>query len=56
MDKKAKKKIDVLRTRVAKLQMQVAGARRQMDDREELSRLERELASAESELSKLKDS
>jgi hypothetical protein len=56
MDKKAKKKIDVLRTRVHKLQLQVAGAKKQMDDADELARLEKELASAEAELNKLKDS
>ncbi len=56
MDKKAKKKIDVLRQRVQKLQLQVAGAKKQLDDPAELARLERELVSAESELEKLKAS
>ncbi len=56
MDKKVKKKIDVLRTRVQKLQLQVAGAKKQMDEPEELLKLEKELASAEAELNKLKDS
>jgi hypothetical protein len=54
MDKKAKKKIDVLRHRLQKLQQQLAGARKQMDDPEEVQRLERDLAATESELEKLK--
>ncbi|MGD9723075.1 MAG: hypothetical protein AB7O59_17110 [Pirellulales bacterium] len=54
MDKKAKKKQDVLRHRVQKLQQQLAGARRQMDDPDEVRRLEQEIATAEAELAKLK--
>lgn len=54
MDKKAKKKQDVLRHRIQKLQQQLAGARRQMDDPEEVRRLEAEIASAETELAKIK--
>ncbi len=56
MDKKAKKKIDVLHQRLHKLQLQVAGAKKQMDDTEELARLEQELSSAMAELDKLKAS
>jgi hypothetical protein len=54
MDKKAKKKQDVLRHRIQKLQQQLAGARRQMDDPEEVRRLEADIASAEAELAKIK--
>lgn len=54
MDKKAKKKQDVLRQRVQKLQQQLAGARKQMDDPDEVRRLETELATATSELEKIK--
>jgi hypothetical protein len=54
MDKKAKKKQDVLRHRIQKLQQQLAGARRQMDDPEEVRRLEADIASAETELAKIK--
>ena len=54
MDKKAKKKIDVLRQRLAKLHQQLAGARKQMDDADEVRRLEQDIASAESELQKIK--
>jgi hypothetical protein len=54
MDKKLKKKQDVLRQRLQKLQQQLAGARRQMDDVEEVRRLEREVASTTVELEKLR--
>jgi hypothetical protein len=54
MDKKAKKKQEVLHGRLQKLQQQLAGARKQMDDPEEVRRLEREIAAAKAELEKLK--
>jgi hypothetical protein len=54
MDKKAKKKHDVLRQRLQKLQQQLSGARKQMDDPEEVRRLEQEVASTQTELEKLK--
>lgn len=54
MDKKAKKKIDVLRQRLQKLHQQLAGARKQMDDPDEVKRLEQDIATAESELQKIK--
>ena len=54
MDKKAKKKQDVLRQRLHLLQQQLSGARKQMDDREEVRRLEKDVATTESELAKLK--
>ena len=54
MDKKAKKKHDVLRQRLQKLQQQLAGARKQMDDPDEVRRLEQDVATTQSELEKLK--
>jgi len=54
MDKKIKKKQDVLRQRLQKLQQQLSGARKQMDDVEEVRRIEQELAATEAELQKLK--
>lgn len=54
MDKKAKKKQDVLRQRLQKLQQQLAGARKQMDDPEEVRRLEQDIAVAQAELEKIK--
>ena len=56
MDKKAKKKIDVLRHRLQKLQQQLAGAKKQMDDADEVRRLESDVAAAEAELEKLNKS
>ena len=54
MDKKIKKKQDVLRQRLQKLQQQLAGARRQMDDAEEVRRLDAEVVATTAELEKLK--
>ena len=54
MDKKAKKRTDVLRSRIANLQQQLAGARKQMDDPDEVKNLEKQLAAAEAELAKIK--
>jgi hypothetical protein len=54
MDKKIKKKQDVLRQRLQKLQQQLAGARRQMDDPEEVRRLDQDVAATAAELEKLK--
>jgi DNA-binding FrmR family transcriptional regulator len=53
VDKKAKKKQDVLRQRLQKLNQQLAGARKQMDDPEEVRRLEGDIAAAKAELEKL---
>jgi hypothetical protein len=55
MDKKQKKKIDVLHQRITGLRQQLAGARKQKDDLAELQLLEKQLAQAETELAKLKD-
>ena len=54
MDKKAKKKLDVLQVRLQNLRKQVSGAKKQRDDPDELRRLESELAATEAEIEKLK--
>lgn len=54
MDKKVKKKIDVLHQRIATLRQQVAGMRKHNDDPNELRQMERQLAAAEAEVAKLK--
>ena len=54
MDKKAKKRIDVLRTRLNKSQQQLAGAKKQMVDPAEVARLEKEIGEINVELEKLK--
>lgn len=56
MDKKAKKKIEVLRNRIQKLQQQLSGARQQDDEPGEVTRLESEIAAAKEEIEKLKAS
>jgi DNA-binding FrmR family transcriptional regulator len=56
MDKKAKKRIDVLNPKLQKLRMQLSGAKQQLDDPEEVRRLEVEIAAVESELQKLRAS
>jgi hypothetical protein len=56
MDKKAKKRIQVLRQKLTKLQQQLTGAKQQMDDPEEVPRLENEIAAAHAEMTKLKES
>jgi predicted nucleic acid-binding Zn-ribbon protein len=54
MDKKAKKRIELLRKKISDLQPRLAGARKQLDDPEEVRRLEAELAAAQAEIEKLK--
>ena len=54
MDKKIKKKIDVLHQRLQKLRQQASGARKQADDPEQLRQLEAEIAAAEEQIAKLK--
>ena len=54
MDKKDKKRIEVLQQKIAKLQQLLAGAKQQPDDPAEVPRLEKELAAAHAELAGLK--
>ncbi|HXT60408.1 MAG TPA: hypothetical protein VN699_17325 [Pirellulales bacterium] len=56
MDKKAKKRIDLLQQRLQKLRQQLAGAKKQMDDPDDVRRLEREINEVGSELEELKQS
>ena len=53
MDKKAKKRIELLRKKISEIQPRLAGAKRQMDDPEEVQKLEAELAAAQAEIEKL---
>jgi len=55
-NKKQKKQIDVERKKLQQLQQQLSGARRQMDDPEELTRLQAELTACENRLKKLQES
>jgi hypothetical protein len=54
MDKKEKKRLEVLQQKIAKLQHLLAGAKKQPDDPAEVPRLEKELATAHAELAALK--
>jgi DNA-binding FrmR family transcriptional regulator len=56
MDKKAKKRIDLLNSRLQKLRQQLAGAKKQMDEPEDIARIEKEIAEVNGELEKLKRS
>jgi DNA-binding FrmR family transcriptional regulator len=56
MDKKDKKRLDVLQQRLQKLKLQLSGAKKQMDDPQDVVRLTQEIASVEAELTKLKTS
>jgi hypothetical protein len=56
MDTKAQKKVDVLQQRLQKLRLQLAGAKKQMDEPEEAVRLEKEVASVTAEIERLKKS
>ena len=56
MDKKAKKRIDLLRKKLTDLQQRLAGAKKQMDDPDEVRQLETEIAATSAEIEKLKTS
>ncbi len=56
MDKKAKKRLEILRKRQEKLRQQLAGARDQMDDPAEVASLEKEMAEVIDEIERLKKS
>lgn len=56
MDKKTKKRIEVLRKKLPQLQQMLAGAKEQPDDPEEPARLQAELDAAKAEIHKLKSS
>lgn len=53
MDKKAKKRIDLLRKKIKELRPRLAGAKQQMDDPDEVRQLESQIAAAEQEIEKL---
>ncbi len=56
MDKKTKKRIDVINTKLQNLRKQLSGAKQQPDDPDEPARLEKEIAALEAESAKLKAS
>lgn len=56
MDKKAKKKIEVLHQRLQKLRQQLAGAKQQADEPGEIERLQKDIAAVEAEVARLRGS
>lgn len=53
MNKKHKKQLDVARKKMAQLQQQLAGSRKQMDDPDEVRRLETEVKALEAQIEKI---
>lgn len=56
MDKKAKKRLEVIRKKVTQLRLNLAGARQQADEPDEVANLEAEIAKLEAERETLKNS
>ena len=56
MDKKAKKRLDVINKKLQTLRPRLTGAKQQADDLDEIKELENEIASLEAEAAKLKAS
>ncbi len=56
MDRKAKKRLEILRKKETKLKQQLAGATSQADDPDELQQIKDELTSVLAEIDKLKNS
>lgn len=54
MNKKTKKHLDLEHKKLTQLQLQLAGAKKQLDDPEEVTRLEREIAATNGRIEKLK--
>jgi hypothetical protein len=54
LNKKTKKQLDVEHKKLAQLQLQLAGARKQLDDPAEVTRLEQEIAATNGRIEKLK--
>lgn len=56
MDKKTKKKLEVLRQRLEKTQKILAAARQQTDEADEVEQIEQQISDIKAEISKLKNS
>lgn len=54
IDKKSKKRIEVLRKKLDKLQAQLAGAKQQEDEPGEVAGIEKQIEDAKAELAQLK--
>jgi cob(I)alamin adenosyltransferase len=56
LNKKQKKHLDLDQKKLAQLRSQLAGAKKQLDDPEEVTRLEAEIAQVSARIEKLKQS
>ena len=56
MGKKEKKQAEAIRNKLKKLRQQLAGAKQQCDDPDEVTRLQQQVDDAEAELKRLKES
>jgi hypothetical protein len=54
LNKKQKKQLDVEHKKLKQLQMQLAGAKHQLDDPQEVTRIEKEIAAVNGRIEKLK--
>ena len=55
IDKKSKKKLEVIRQKLQKLRLQLSGAKQQDDEPGEVERLEQEIKDLEAQAEALKD-
>lgn len=56
LNKKQKKQLDLARKKLQHVQQQLAGARKQMDDPDEVRRLQGEVAALETEIARIQAS
>ena len=56
LNKKQKKQLDVEHKKIAQLQLQLAGAKKQMDDPQDVTRIEQEIAAANARIEKIRQS
>jgi hypothetical protein len=54
LNKKQKKQLDVEHKKLKQLQLQLAGAKHQLDDPQEVTRIEQEIAAVNGRIEKLK--
>ena len=54
MNKKQKKQLDIEHKKLTQLQQQLAGAKKQLDDPQEVRRLEQEIAGTNERIEKIK--
>jgi ribosomal protein L29 len=55
LDKKQKKQLDLDQKKLAQLRQQLSGAKKQLDDPDEVRRLEQDIATTQTRIDKLKE-